>query len=491
MMVAPIIQALAAGHTAKAILTYIAKKFPKYAAGINKAQALGYAAPTILKKLVYPSKDASIANEFRTEHQKALAQDATRRRKQVAGVATAATALVGGAAWLGRGARGAAGAVQTAGGQPPPGGGGAGGAGAAAAGAAAQVPPGGGGGAPPPGAPPIANAAAQPPPPTGATAQAVGQPAAPVQPGPIPTPRMASPEMQKAVQLLPTKIEQQYPHIGKFIDKHLESGKSPEEVYDILQKSTFFKPLLGKIEKELGVPFLDSIKQRSGVAPTPQTIGEQPAPVSSIETATPPIAKGATVITSDGGIGNVVSQKQNHSLVNVGGTNHSVSNDTLESIPKEWENISVDLSKVPEEDRSAPLDFIAPTEDRKNIVVRFWDKKKPLLFMYTRKDGQPFDEDTLNRIANETDAPISNGMKFSGAWSQTGKSRGGAFHRLLKLLSQFVGDPDEPDKPYVFTRIPITFQHGYMKAYHEQLAKAEARFDAYHKKPRKKKKEEE
>ena len=108
--------------------------------------------------------------------------------------------------------------------------------------------------------------------------------------------------------------------------------------------------------------------------------------------------------------------------------------------------------------------------------------------MFTKeKNNQPFDEDTLFNIANEVDAPITNGMAFAGAWTTGGKSRGGAFHKRVKEMAQPAEEPDDPSKPYVFFRAPMLFQHGFMKIIDKELLEKERQWNEIYK-PKKAKK---
>ena len=485
-MAAQIFQALAQGFTSRTILNQLGKQYPKFAGPINLALASGFTPQSILKKISMPKESASDANAFYTEHEMTLKRDEQDKRKKLAALA----GTLGTAGAIGAGVYGALSARQAAqqaaqqpqnilpgagGGQPPgppPGGGGGGGgipafvgpAGGAPVNPAAQaqgVP-----GQPAPGQPTTpANwqqAMSQTPPVGGATAAGAGTSANPRQ------------SLMKKAEMLPTATEQAFPQMGKFIQSMEDSGKSPEEIYDALKSSKMFSPVVHKVEKESGMSLLDMMKERKE-----GQLAGQPAP----------IAMGQKVMTSEGLIGDVHDTKKGASLIDVNGTKVQVKNDDTEPMPAEWNNIHVDLSQVPEDQRSSNINFVAATPDRKSIVMQFWPAKgkSPILYTYQRKDGQPFDEDLLNSINTETDAPVTSGMEFTGVWTPSGKSRGSAFHHKLKIAAQAIEDDDDPNKAIVFTRAPMHYQHGFMKVYYDKIQHNREMFNAYYKKPKKRK----
>lgn len=264
-----------------------------------------------------------------------------------------------------------------------------------------------------------------------------------------------------------SEIEKLYPQLPNTAEKMLSAGKTPEEVYSALKSSKFMSPVLRKYEEREGRSYLDALKGFESKSSLP-----------SAE---------KVVMTPDGRIGEVFHVKDKTAILESNGKKFTAKSDELQPIPKEWETLNVDLSKVPEEDKSAPLSFVAPTEDKKQIVVRFWTKNhKPLVYIYRTKSGEPFDEETLNNIANEVDAPITNGMKFSGAWSQTGKSRGSAFFHRMNKMAQDAEEEDDPNLPYLFVRAPFSFEHGFFKAINKQLSHLEGKFDEFYNPPKRK-----
>ena len=447
--------------SASTIVKQLAKKFPKVAPYINKAQTAGFLAPSILRAL--------FGKEARFETPEAEIDE--RRSKTKRNTVLGALGLVGGlgaASLVGKGISAAAQAGAQAGTILPPGGG--------------SPPPG-------PGAPPSKGGLLTPIP--GGPIPTPGQPQQPpligsqpgVQPGGIKlTPNQQASQVRNEkyggiANALPTKTETQFPQLPNFVKRMREAGKSPEEIYELAKQSPSLGPLVQKMEAETGQSYIERIKQ-SGQ--------QQKVGAMAQFTATKP-EKGQVVMTPDGQVGTIHDTKQGHALLDTEGRKQQIKLDGVEPIPDDWKNLQVDLSQVPEEEKSAQLDFIAPTNDRSQLLIKFWSGRKPVIYSYKRKDGQPFDEETLHNIANEVDAPITNGMAFAGAWSQTGKSRGGAFHKRVKEMAQAEEDPDDPNKPYVFTRIPMTFQHGFIKANDKQLLEVERRWNEIYKAKKRKK----
>lgn len=59
-------------------------------------------------------------------------------------------------------------------------------------------------------------------------------------------------------------FEEDFPQLGRFAEKLMKSGKSPDEVYDTLKKSRFYSPLLREYEEIEGSSYLDRIKNKKG-----------------------------------------------------------------------------------------------------------------------------------------------------------------------------------------------------------------------------------
>lgn len=441
-MTIPIFKALTAGYTANSILNNIARKFPKYASHIEAARNAGFAANVILKKIAQPNSDASNANEYLTEHERTLQNDKRKKRNAALGllgtVGTAGALAAGGLSLFNKPQQ------QQSAPQGNP-----------------QIPAG-----------PTLGGQHLNPAPNANAAQPQPQPQVPVQP----TAQIAPMPQQGIMNKIPGKTELAYPHLNTFVQNHLKAGKSPDEIYSLLQQSKTYKPIIDKVEKETGLPFSETLKARHGK-------------VSDVSQAQPKIEKGTQVITPDGSIGTIHDKKDTHSLVNVNGKHEQLKNDNIQPVPEEWENIHVDLSKIPEAERSSNLNLVVPWNNNKQLAVRFWDwsDDKPKLYFYERKDGKPIDQKVIESISEETDAPVTGGLEFTGAWDPTGKSRGSAFHHKLKMLSQNANDPEEPDKPYIFHIGEVSFEHGMMTATNEKLKEARRKFNAVHKPSKRKK----
>lgn len=461
------IQALGAGYSAKSIIKALSKKYPKVAQYSSTAEAAGFNAPSILKALFKGKKGYSEVDQYLTEHERTLKRDKQQRRNAALGVVgtlgTAGALGVAGYKLL-KSAQQTAPASQQA-------------TITSQQAAAAPQPP----GAPPPGTPPPAS-------PIAATTPAISKNAAtqPTAPGLAQPPATPSQGLGTAQQgttsaqgqgpdMFLGQFEEQHPQLTKFIDNHLKVGFTPEQIYENVKKSKFLSPLIKRMEIGTGTPYLERIKTRANWINT----GKQVAPEEFKLPESGKLAAGELVASSDGTVGKIHDSKDTHSLFEVNGKKQQIANDQLQALPKEWENIHVDLSKVPEAERSAPLNFVAPSSDRKSLAVRFWEGKEPTLYLYERKDGLPLDDELLSAIQEETDVPVTNGIEFTGAWGEGAKSRGSAFHHRLKMLAQSGDDEeeDDPRKPYIFRRLPITFEHGFMKAVFGEFKRAKGKFN--------------
>jgi len=375
-------------------------------------------------------------------------------------------------------------------------------------------------------------------------AQQMGQPK-PNVPNPTAPPAISPQQPVPEIDFFQTKLAKENPSgIIDFIENHQAAGKTPEETDEIIRKTKIHGPRIADFEEESGVPFSEAIKQvygrnqldipekiidLSGMAEAmsdnlysslfdslsqgKDTMAGIKDPVLSFakpyfdrgEIKSPedlknlvsekygknfPIEKNSKVITPEGQIGDVTHQKDGTSIIDEGTRRSASKTEDLIPMPKAWENIQVDLSKIPEQDRSSNLQQVAATEDGKQIVMTFWDKgDKPKIYIYRRKDGQPIDPEILKTISEESDIAVTSGMSFYGGWSTKDPSRGSAFHHRLKIMSQSAQDTlDDPNKPFVFERAPIAFKHGYLVAVQQELNRAERDFNAEFKPPKKKKK---
>jgi len=430
-----ILNAISQGFRSSSILNRLSKISPKYADAIYTARQAGYLTNSILRKLDKHGKDYE-DSDYLTAWEKGRKADEENKRKAKRQLGTAVGAL-GAAGAIGAGLINAANQPQQTN-------------------TSNSVLPNAPGG--------TINATASPikPPITPGAQEAASK---------LPEALHKEPEsLIKAETPIASSIKSQYPQLDQFIDKSLESGKSAEETYENLKKSRLLSPVVHRIEQKEGNSLLEDIKQRSS-----------PSKIESPK-------MGESFITPSGAIGSLTHAKGDKSIVDVGGKRESFSNDQLQPIPKSWENVQIDLNKIPEVDRSSNLNFVAPTEDKKMLAVRFWNKKQPIIYLYQKKSGDEFEDDLLQSLAEETDSPITSGENFFGSWDQSGKSRGSAFFHKMKMMSQSASEPDDPNKPYIFFRAPLSFEHGYMKTFESQLHKFSEEFDIAHGKRKRSKK---
>jgi hypothetical protein len=254
--------------------------------------------------------------------------------------------------------------------------------------------------------------------------------------------------------------EESFPQISEKVTRDLSKGMSPESIYEGLKKSPTYSPLINGIEKQQGRPYSERIKELH------EKVNEKFKP-----------SVGAQVITPDGEIGDIAHIRNKHGLIKTPGRLESDELSKLKPVPEEWKHVHVDLSEVPEEDRSSNLNLVFAEPDDKGVYVQFWEGKTPQFYRYRRKDGQSMTQDLLESLSKETDEAKTEGENFYGAWESGGKSRGSAFYHRLKMLSQWSEDEKQKeDKPYIFDKVPISWEHGYLKLFKKKTKEANERF---------------
>lgn len=402
------IGALLGSWTAKTIVTQLAKKFPKFAPYIDKAQKAGFLAPSILKSLM--SKES----QYQTEQ----AMRSEERSKTKRNYGLAALGLVGGAG-LGvakLASRGAAAAAQ-AGQQPILG---------TTGPTAPNVPPppggGGGGGAPSPT--------------SGSPIPSGQQPVVQAGSGGIYTHGIPKDVMG----------HQNYPVLRSFILKHAESGHSPEEIESLLKKSRGFAPLVNEIEQKTGKPLIEGIKMIAGgskptVEQAPAQAGQPGIPTQqAFEIGT--AKKGETVITPMGA-GEVHKVHGKDAYIEVDGKLKKVPASEIE--PPEQDVVAAvsNILKIPEVDRSSNVALYVYDPDEHKAFFQFHNGE---MYKYLDMDPQ-----VVQDIAEKNATPITSGQNQYGAWSPDDPhgSLGAALWAYVlkdpKYAKSKKGEPENPN----------------------------------------------
>ena len=376
-MTASIFKALASGFTADTILKQIAKQFPKHASKINAARAYGYLAPSILKQIVDPRGDSSKTDDYLTENEKAQRN----YKKQTSD----ATQKVVGAL----GTAGAIGAGLYALGKNP----------------GSALNPGQNG----------ANAASQqsqPITPSPTTQGPVQQPQGPVQSflnNKLPSPTTATQPLNPPIDVSESRTLKQFPQLSSYVKKHIESGKSPEETYGLLQKSPTMAPIVKNFEQEHKQSLLESIP----------TIGKG-APKEAM--------KSMDTVVTPFGAGTIHKTKGDDAYVEVGSKLKKVPVSEIEPPSEDVIKAVSNILNIPEVDRSSNVSLFTYDPAESKMYVQFHNGET-----YKYLDVDP---EKVYTVANKLGIPVTEGENVFGAWSPEDKKSLGA-----ALWQQFLSDP--------------------------------------------------
>lgn len=471
MTVSTFMSALSQGYNAQQIVTWLLNNKKHLSKAIKSAKSQGYTDDDILTYLTkgkYASHGAR--NEMlsgQTEQEKAtrILNRGTDFKPLAKGLLTAGTIAAGaagaiGAAGLARGlpllSRAASklsalsGALQTPGQTPSPSG--------------------------QPGPTPMSNA------PTSlqGTTQSLSPQASPQS-------QQASSQIQKP-QTTPSLSPQQsisiiqQMEIGPKIESLKQAGNTPEAIsaavgisltpvqrkwLDEQIKSGNAKPLTDMISDYLGQSTPQNQPQQSPTIPVSQ---QNPTPQPQNE-APQPLKQKDLVETEDGRIGEVEHTREKDSLINVDGKIEKVANDKIKALYDKFKDVHIDVSHVPESERSAPLYGIRTANENKNLLVEFFPRNSDVAddeYEYFRKDGTPIDESLLSMLHEGMSIPVTSGLEYSGFWdADKADSRGSTFSKELRSKAQDLEkvkagkEINDPSKPYYFVKKRSVFRHGF------------------------------
>jgi hypothetical protein len=407
---------ISAGYVAMDILDMLSNKNPQASKKIRRALSAGYGANQILN---YITGDKEKDETYLTQEEKIR----NSRKKEDRQLNTAAA--------LGLGALGVgAGALASRG------------IGAAAAAGAPNLSP-----APPPVTPP-----APPSPPPGALAPApttptqnpltrqniINQALNPPAPSPVasaPSPTTISslappslPSQQATFSPEEKNILKKFP-TDKFIDAHLNMGKTPEETYEKLKTSKLFKPVVNKFEDIRGTPFLNVINERQ------KELSE------NAKTKTPSIKEEEISITPLGA-GALHKIHGDDAYVEIDHKLHKVPKEEIEPPSEDLIEAVQNILKIPEIDKSSNVSLFTYDPDESKMYIQFHDGST-----YKYLDMDP---EVVRKIAEKEAIPITEGKNIYGAWgADDTQSLGAALWKyILKDPKYAKPKKGEPENPY-------------------------------------------
>jgi len=309
----------------------------------------------------------------------------------------------------------------------------------------------------------------------------------PVSPSNITQPK----EVQQPKGIINPKEYLEKKGILEQVNDSLKRGNKPEQVAAELGIKRTGR---SRLDPEL-LSNIEAYAQETQAAPQKQKILEPEVQKLDVSKETPeikeetkPISKNQTV-ASPQGVGEVKEIRNGKALVDVDGKLHKVDAEDLEGEPEEVKNakFDFDLSDVPEDLRSAPLNEVYLPYDKRHVTVKYNAGLKPIHYIYFRKDGQSIPNDYINKIVQGVQLPVSSGKSFWGVWNaDKSDSRGAANYEELVANSQEEGEKDNPEKEYWFIQEEALYEHPYMELKgKKELRELEKKFNEERKKRKK------
>jgi hypothetical protein len=221
---------------------------------------------------------------------------------------------------------------------------------------------------------------------------------------------------------LPSKTESDFPHLIDAAQKSLSSGNTPEQTYDRLKNSPFFRGLVDKFEKENGFSFLGRIKKLK--QPDEQTTRdaeqideniEQPSSQldetkQKVEKQIKPV-KGDIVFDEKSGIsGELKDIRNKEALIDDNGKIKKVSVEDLRLPDEDVRETVSRLLEIPEIDRSSNIALWSYDPQDNELLVLYHNGSK---YKYLHVP-----EEIQQEIKNAGIVPKTEGQNIYGAWSQ-------------------------------------------------------------------------
>jgi hypothetical protein len=506
-MSGPILQAIAQGFTAKNILKVLAKKSPKVGKYVALATAAGFSPHVTLKKLVQPGESAANTDDYLTLNEKTRKTQKDNRRKEL-------TEAIG---VLGTAGAAAAGLYSALGKDSPI---------EAWKKGVLNSDPGSN-----------LNSFNQPttstlaPQANASLTQSI-QKEAPelIKEGMgSPAPEQHTPERERLLKIaenLPEekpkaivgegikplqidtpivripRVETQFPHIRKFVDKHLEAGKSPEEIYENIQKSGL-KGIADRHTQQTGQSYLDRIKELAGdqgqslkadhemsnfknmgsgmvaslyeglftslkngkdtFAGIKDPVLQRAKPyfdrglIKSPEDLQKFVNQGPDSLSQEVitplGAGTIHNEKGDNAFVKIDNKLHKISKDELEEPPKSAVEAVTNYLNIPEKDRSSNVALFAWNPDEKRAYFQFHNEDS--FYEYTDVDPA-----VVDAIAEKRAIPKTQGGNEYGVWSpEDAESIGAALWKYIISTPKYAKNKKgEPVNPY-YKKLPIKYDY--------------------------------
>lgn len=225
------------------------------------------------------------------------------------------------------------------------------------------------------------------------------------------------------------RVETQFPHIRKFVDKHLAAGKSPEDIYENIQKSGL-KGIADRHTQQTGQSYLDRIKELAGDQ------GSKP-----------------TEVITPLGAGTIHNEKGDNAFVKIDNKLHKIPKNELEEPPKSAVEAVTNYLNIPEKDRSSNVALFAWNPDERRAYFQFHNEDS--FYEYTDVDPA-----VVDAIAEKRAIPKTQGGNEYGVWSQEDEeSIGAALWKYIISTPKYAKNKKgEPVNPY-YKKLPIKYDY--------------------------------
>ena len=416
------------GFSAKTILDQILKSNTKARDLVTGLLGTGYTANQILKSLIEPDKPVGRAEDYMTAQEFADYKSKERSRELIkTGVKAGAT--IYGLTRLPKALQAAKATVEgLAGGEP------------SAEGS------------------PTIDVTPQPKPvsPTG------GEILSPINTPPALKTEEILPETKVVPGYLQTKVGQAFPELGKYTERLVREGQSPEQIYTKVKSSKMLGPVVNRYEGETGQNFIKEIERLKKEQEKPYStmeyiprIGERMKALGKGEFAkqeAPSLAERVSVpeiqditksfVFSPLGAGEIVKETPKDAVINIDRGMKKVPKSSIEAPSQEALKAVQDILQIPEIDRSSVVSLFTydPTENK--MYIQYHNGET-----YKYSNITP---EEVEQVASKNNIPITKGENIYGAWSPEDKqSLGSALFKYVlsnpKYKKPKKGEPANPN----------------------------------------------
>lgn len=147
------------------------------------------------------------------------------------------------------------------------------------------------------------------------------------------------------------------------------------------------------------------------------------------------VEKGDIVFDEETGqVGTLKDKKKKEGLFEADGKLHKGKLDDLETISPEYQELFDQLTNIPEEERSAPLDTVTYIPETKDLILTYSSGKT-----YLYRDIDPEIADTISK---EVYLAKTSGETATGIWKAGEVSRGAALNELIKKNPKYAKDQE-------------------------------------------------